>query len=200
MKRISMTLTVAFFLCICQVLMAEAVAKKYDVKSGIVTMDSVIKIGKMEIKTVTIVYFDDFGIKECKETYMDGKMNGTVFNDGKNKYSLDFSKKIAKKTEKANNDGTELRVDINWMASKKDLDSGKVKKGAPMTIAGKQCEIVETVASNGEITQYGGWKKVLVYMKTGSAAAPIIIKANKIEENATVPASKFMVPAGFTLQ
>jgi hypothetical protein len=200
MKRISMILVVALFVGICQVLTAETVAKKYDVKSGIVTMDSVMKIGKMEIKTVIIVYFDDFGIKECKETYMDGKLNGTVFNDGKNKYSLNFSKKTAKKTDKASNDGTELRVDMNWMASKKDIDSGKVKKGAPMTIAGKQCEIVETVASNGEITQYGGWNKVMVYLKTGSADTSTIIKANKIEENAKVPASKFAVPAGFTLQ
>jgi hypothetical protein len=177
---------------------AQAAFHKYDVKSGIVTLDSVMKMGTFEMKTKVVVYFDDYGMKECKETYQDGKLAESVFSDGKTLYALKPGKKAAFKQGDAFR-GTELRVDFSEMGTQKDRDSGLVKKVAPMTIAGKQCEVIE--AKTGDtITQYGGWKKVMVYMKTSSSSMTTIIKATKIEENVPVPADKFKVPAGYTVK
>jgi hypothetical protein len=179
-------------------LAAQAAFHKYDVKSGIITMDSVMKMGTFEMKTKEVVYFDDYGMKECKETYQDGALSAATFSDGKFIYSLKPTKKTAFKTGEAYR-GTELRVDFSEMGSQKDRDSGKVKKVAPMTIAGKTCEVIEANLGTS-LTQYGGWKKILVYMKTSSSGVTTTIKANKIEENAVVPAAKFKVPAGYKLQ
>lgn len=172
--------------------------KKYDVKSGIVTMDSVMKMGTFEMKTKLVVYFDDYGMKECKETYQGEKITDVTFSDGKNVYSLKPNKKTAFKTGEAYR-GTELRVEFTEMGSQKDRDSGKVKRLAPMKIAGKDCEVIE-VNLGSSLTQYAGWKKVMVYMKTSSSGMTTTIKATKIEENVAVPASKFQVPAGYTVK
>jgi hypothetical protein len=181
-----------------QLMAAQPAFQKYDVKSGIITMDSVMKMGTFEMKTKIVVYFDEYGMKECKETYQDGALSAVNFSDGKYIYSLQLKKKTATKTGEAFR-GTELRVDFSEMGSQKDRDSGKVKKVAPMKIAGKDCEVIEANLGSS-LTQYGGWKKVLVYMKTSSSDMTTTIKATKIEENAAVPAAKFQVPAGYALK
>jgi hypothetical protein len=43
--------------------------KKYDIKSGIITFETTMEMAGMNIKTKTILYFDDYGIKECQEEY-----------------------------------------------------------------------------------------------------------------------------------
>lgn len=193
MKKISaLTLVLA---AAAGILAAQEAPKKYDVKSGIVTLENVIMVGQMEIKMLFKVYFDDYGAKECKETYQNEILQKVYFSDGQTLYSLNLKKKIATNKGKAYGRGTELRVDLSEFGTKKDIESGKVKPAAPMQIAGKECEVIETQGADG-VTRYAGWKKVMVYMKTGSTT----IKALKIEENTTVPASKFQVPAGFTVQ
>jgi outer membrane lipoprotein-sorting protein len=178
---------------------AQAVPQKYDIKSGIVTMESVMKVGTIEMKFQVIVYFDDYGMKECKETYKDGKLEEVFFSDGKMLYSVKPEKKTAFKRGEAGR-GTELRVEFSEMGSKKDRDSGKIKKIAPLLVAGKQCEAFETNDGSGTVTQYAGWKKIMVYMKSSAANVTTTIKATQIEENAAVPAAKFQVPAGYTVK
>ncbi len=174
---------------------AEAVWHKYDVKSGIVTIENVMKVAKTEIKQTMIVYFDDFGAKECKETYKNGKLVSSIFSDGQWVYGVDHAQKTANKKEKAYR-GTELRVEITDMGTKEDLAAGKVKKVAPMTVAGKTCEVIQA-----NKTLYGGWKKVMVYMQSDSSSmVKTTMTATKIEENAAVPAAKFQVPTGYKLQ
>jgi hypothetical protein len=198
MKR-ALVMALAMVLTTATSLLAEQAAfHKYDVKSGIVTLDSVMKMGTFEMKTKLVIYFDDYGMKECKETYTNGKLEESYFSDGKMLYAVKPKQKTAYKRGEAFR-GTELRVDFSEMGSQKDRDSGLVKKVAPMTIAGKPCEVVE--AKTGDtITQYGGWNKVMVYMKTSSSSMTTIIKATKIEENVPVPADKFKVPAGYTVK
>jgi len=177
------------------VLAAQPAFQKYDVKSGVITMDSVMKISTLEMKTKIVVSFDDYGMKECKETYKDGQLIGTTFSDGKSVYNLQLKKKSATRTGEAFR-GTELRVELSEFGTTKDRESGKVKRVAPMKIAGKDCDMIEVTSSNGEVSRYGGYKKIMVYLKTGS----VTIAANKIEEDAAVPASKFQIPAGFELR
>jgi outer membrane lipoprotein-sorting protein len=121
------------------------------------------------------------------------------FSDGKTLYALNLEKKTASKKGDGSR-GTELRVEFSEMGSQKDRDSGKVKKIAPLLVAGKQCEAIETNDGSGTVTQYGGWKKIMVYLKSSSASTIITMTATKIEENAAVPAEKFQVPAGYAIQ
>ena len=43
-----------------------AQAKKYDIKSGIVTFETTTLLGKITMTEKSVVYFDNFGMKECK--------------------------------------------------------------------------------------------------------------------------------------
>ncbi|MFH0977037.1 MAG: hypothetical protein V1874_14745 [Spirochaetota bacterium] len=169
-------------------------ANKYDIKSSIITLETVLKVGKTEMKMTKIVYFDDFGAKEREETYSNGKLNGVRFTDGKDKISLNLSKKTAAK-EGSGDRGLGPRVDIDFFGTTKDIESGLVKKIAPMTLAGQSCDVFEV--KKGKTPQtYAAWKKVMVYTKTDST----VIKAVKIEPNAVIPKDKFQVPSGYTLR
>ncbi|MGD0592003.1 MAG: hypothetical protein ABSA44_14580 [Bacteroidota bacterium] len=90
--------TYTIFLLICAVFFMmtsplRSQIKKYDIKSGIVTYDLIMKMGTMEMKKKTIVSFDDFGMKECRETFSDNKLEESYFSDGKNLYSAKHAKK-----------------------------------------------------------------------------------------------------------
>ena len=177
---------------------APAQFKKYDIKSGIVTLESVSTIGETQIKMTKIVYFDDFGSKECQETYTGGKLKTALFSDGKNKISLQLGSKKAR-NEGPTDRGIGMRVEINDMGTKKDIESGVVKIVSPMTLAGQTCEVIQ-VKRGGTTDIYAGWHHVMVYMKSSSSGVTTEIKAVKIEANAAVPKEKFQVPAGFTMQ
>jgi outer membrane lipoprotein-sorting protein len=199
MKRISGSLLALTMMLAIQVQVAQAVEQKYDIKSGIVTMGSVMKMGKFVTTTKVVVYFDDYGMKECKETYEDGKLTEVYFSDGKTLYTVKPDKKTAFKTGEASR-GTELRVEFTEMGTQKDRDSGKIKKLPSMLIVGKPCEAFEMNDGSGTVTTYAGWKKIMVYMKSSSASMTTTVKASKIEENVAVPATKFQVPAGYKVQ
>jgi hypothetical protein len=176
---------------------AQTPMKKYDIKSGIATLEMVTTIGNTQIKMTKIVYFDDYGTKECEETYSNGKLANVFFCDGKNKIGLNLNSKKAHIQEPSNR-GTGTRIEINDMGTKEDIQSGKVKKIGPMKIAGQICEMIQ-VGKGKDITIYGGWHQVMVYMKSDGSTVKTLIKAVKLEPNASVPKEKFEIPAGFTM-
>ncbi len=178
---------------------AQTPVKKYDIKSGIVTYDLIMKVGTMELKKKFIVYFDDYGMKECKETYSDNKLVQSYLSDGKDLYSLEHNKKKASKKGPAFR-GTELRVEWSEFGTEKDRQSGKIKKVPAITVAGKSCEMFESKDEKGNITQYGGWNKILLLLDTQMQGTHSIQRAVKVEENVNVSPDKFKVPAGYTLQ
>ncbi len=181
-------------LCIACSLSAQGY-KKYDVKSGIVNLDIVMTIGKTQIKSQKIIYFDDYGVKECEETYSNGKLSGTLFSDGKDRISTNPSEKKAT-IEGTSTNGVGTRIDINDMGTAEDIKSGKVKKGAPMTMAGQTIETVVVTSKDGATT-YGGWNKVMVYFNMPGKTMSTEIKATKLQANVPVPKEKFQVPAGY---
>jgi hypothetical protein len=177
---------------------AQAQIKKYDIKSGIVTLELVSTVGGTKIKMTRIVYFDDYGTKECEEIYSNGKLSGVFFCDGKNKIGLNLKSKKAHIQERSDR-GTGMRVDIHDLGTKEDIQSGKVKKIEPMKIAGQTCEMIQA-GKGSDLTIYGGWYHVMVYMKSDGSSVKTLIKAVKLEPNAAVPKEKFEIPAGFTMQ
>lgn len=168
--------------------------KKYQTQSGIVTFESTLTMGKMVMKTKSVVYFDDYGIKECKDTYdLDGSVKETYFSDGKDLYLVIYAEKTVYKRGPAYR-GTEYRFDWNEIAR-----SGKAKKLPNMTVAGKNCEAFELTARGG-INTYAGWNNICLYIGTSQKNMNVVNQAVKFEENAKVPAEKFKIPAGFALK
>ena len=63
--------------------------KKYGIKSGIVTEELTMTMGGKPFQDAEfIVYFDDYGMKECKETYTRNTLKESYFSDGKDLYIL----------------------------------------------------------------------------------------------------------------
>jgi hypothetical protein len=176
---------------------AEAQTKKYDIKSGIVTFETTVKMGNMSIVTKSIVYFDDYGAKECKETYKADVLKESFFSDGKNLYAVYFADKTAMKRGVAYR-GTEFRFNWNEI-SDKDKKSGKAKQLPGLTVAGKKCESFQ-YSDGGTTTKYAGWGNICLLIDLASKNVSSITKAVKLEENAKVSGDKFAVPAGFTLK
>lgn len=178
---------------------AQVPFKKYDIKSGIITYDLSMHVAEMDMKEKTIVYFDDYGMKECKETYSSDKLRESAFNDGENLYIVKFDQKTAFNQGPASR-GTELRVEWSEFGTEKERQEGKYKKVASKTVAGKTCEMFEYNDGKGNITQYGGWNKILLYQNTQRSNVRTTLSAVKVEENVNVPPEKFQVPAGFKVQ
>ncbi|MFZ1081575.1 MAG: hypothetical protein WAO19_06595 [Candidatus Kryptoniota bacterium] len=179
--------------------LAQAQTKKYDIKSGIVTFATTIKMGSMDMKQKAIVYFDDYGIKECKETYFNDKLTTSYFSDGKNIYIVDHNQKKVTNRGPAYR-GTELRVEWTEFGTEKDRQAGLIKKMPAMTVAGKTCEVFESNDGKGTIARYAGWNKVLLYLDVQTPSMRTTQQAVKVEENAKIPADKFVVPAGYKMQ
>lgn len=197
MKRISVLFVAVSVLVVSA--FAQTPAKKYNIKSGVVTYESIMKMGKMEIKKKMIVSFDDYGMKECKDTYDGDKLEESFLSDGKDLYLLKHAKKMAFKQGSASR-GTELRVEWTEFGTEKDRQSGVYKKLPAKKFAGKDCEMFEQNDGTGTITQYGGWNKILLYMDMKSKGMESIQRAVKVEENAKVSPDKFTIPKGFAVQ
>lgn len=178
---------------------AQTTFKKYDIKAGIVTFVNDMKMGTMEIKDTTMVYFDDFGMKECKDTYHNGKVVNSYFSDGKNLYLVINDQKTVTNRGSAYR-GTELRVEWTELGTEKDRESGKIKKAPAMKVAGKTCEVFVSDDGNGTVTTCGGWNKVLLYLDVRSKSMTTTLQAVKVEEKAKIPPEKFAVPAGYKMQ
>ncbi len=177
---------------------APVARKKYDVKSGIVTFETIMEMSGMKMADKKILYFDDYGMKECEETYKDGKLTESFVSDGKERFKLFHEKKGVYKAGAASN-GTAMP--FNWNeVSQSDKDGGIAKQGEKMTVAGKDCEtftfITET-AGEKTTTKYAGWNHVLLSMELQSKSMKSSEKAVKVEENASVPADKFSIPADY---
>jgi outer membrane lipoprotein-sorting protein len=188
-------------LAICAALMltlsGTAQTKKYAVKSGVITYDQETVLGKMKMHDKIIVSFDDFGMKECKETYKDDALDEVFFSNGKELFVLKPKVKTAYKRGQAYR-GTELKFDWNEVSTK-DKKEGRAKQLPSRTVAGKTCEAFQhTLGSTTSI--FAGWSGITLYSEVKSKGMTITTKAVKIEENASIPSSKFQVPAGFAMQ
>jgi len=194
MKRYLFLLLVA--MSIMTTAVAQAQVKKYDIKSGVIIYESINSFG---IKMKIVVSFDDYGMRECMDTYLGDKLKESFFSDGKNLYRVNHMEKTAYNIGPAYR-GTELRVEWTEFGTEADRKSGKYKKLPPKKIADKNCEMFEYNDGKGTITQYGGWNKILLYMDVKMKDMETIQRALKVEENVKVPAEKFEIPNGYKIE
>jgi len=178
-----------------------AATKKYEIKSGIITYQTEIEMAGMKIPGKEVLYFDDYGLKECEETYKDGVLTESFVADGVDRFKLYHEQKIKVAAGKSTN-GTAMP--FNWtQVSQKDKDSGAAKAGPKETVAGKECDtftMITKTAGMDTSTVYAGWHRVVLSSKLKSAQMSSTKIAVKVEENAVVPADKFKAPAGYTVR
>lgn len=154
-------------------------------------------MGTMKMKNKIMVYFDDYGMKECHESFNGEKLASSLFSDGQMKYLLLHDQKTVETRGKEYR-GTEYRFDWNEIPEN-DRTSGKAKKLPNVTVAGKNCESY-MVGSSTDKTVYAGWDHVCLMIDVSSPRMRSLIKAVKFEENAKVPPEKFAVPAGYKMR
>jgi hypothetical protein len=196
MKRSTTCLAIAAMLVLVT-LASSGQTKKYDIKSCIVTFETTQKVAGMEIKNKVVLSFDDYGMKECRETYQGNKIREVYFSNGKNLYRLNPDKKTAAKLGEALL-GTEGRLDWNDISSA-DKKAGNAKHLPNMTIAGKTCEaFVVNVA--GSSTTYANWNHIMMMLDMKSKDVNTLKKAITVDEKTAVSADKFKIPAGYTIK
>ena len=172
----------------------DAQEKKYDVKSGIITYETSTMEGRIQIAGRIVLYFDQYGRQECKDTYVNGMLKESVLCDGRTVYTLWHDQRIVFKRGPANR-GTEVRFDWEALPSTEKAD-GHLKKLPPMTLAGKVCEAFERTTPGGVIT-YAGADHILLYCERNLKGENWVMKAVSVDETKSVPAWKFLPPPGY---
>jgi hypothetical protein len=173
-----------------------SVVKKYPVKSGTVTFETLIEVGDTKINEKKMLYFDEYGMIEAEETYEGGSLTSTMLSDGKDIYNLVHADKSAYRSAQASA-GVAYKFDWNAL-SQSDKDSGKFKKLPNETVAGKDCEAY-VMEDNGTKTKFAGWNNITLLIEQESAGMKSTTKAIKVEEG-TVPAGKLSLPADYTVK
>jgi hypothetical protein len=171
--------------------------KKYTIKSAIITFDNTITIMGMRVKQKQILYFDDYGVKECKELYEDTTLMESVISDGKDVYRIVFEEKTAYK-KGGGASGTEPAFGWNEISAD-DKRSGKAKKLDAMTVAGKTCEAYEHTEGDAKTT-IAGWNNIRLFVDVKSKEINSVSKATAIQESVEIPSQKFVIPKGYTLE
>jgi hypothetical protein len=167
---------------------------KYGIKSGIVTFET--SMVGMKIKSV--LYFDDYGAKEADEKYTGENVQSISICDGKERYDLKPSQKIAYSGGTCGY-GRGIAYRFAWDEVSKEDQETKGKILANMAVAGKDCEAF-SIDLGSSFTVYAGWKNICLYLKTTSQVGDVVMQAVKIEENLDIPAGKFQVPDGYEIK
>lgn len=194
MKRSILYLAIAAML-VFTTSSSSSQTKKYDIKSCTITFEMTQKMAGLDLKHRVVLSFDDYGVKECRETYQGDKLKEIYFSDGKNLYSLNPDKKTASRRGESVK-GTEVRIDWNDVSSD-DKKSGKAKQLPNMTIAGKTC-VAFVVGLEGSTTTYASWNRILMMIDMKSKDMTMVKKAVTVDEKTAVSADKFKIPAGYT--
>lgn len=176
---------------------------KYSVKSGIVTFES----EAMGMKMPVTLYFDDYGKKECEEVTMEMEMmgtkvesrNATITKDGF-VYTVDLVNKTGNKMKQVASAADLKSMDFSNMTDE-FLKSMHMKKEGTETICGKTCDVFSI--DNPDMKMKGTiavWNSIAMKMNVDMGGLVVTRNATKFEENASVPADKFDIPADVKIQ
>jgi hypothetical protein len=184
--------------------------RRYDLQSGIVTYEPMVIMG---IKSVSTLYFDDYGRRESRETVTDSNIMGMKshekkvdITDGDYIISYEVEKivngkdetsKIATKTDmrKVQQMAMRMAKGFDPEQMKKDFDYREEGPEVVAGVTGTRYSVSFNKEKKDERVYGVLYKKISLSTQMGG----ISVKAAKIEENVAVPASKFEVPAGYTI-
>lgn len=177
--------------------------QRYGIKSGIVTYEPMDIMG---IKTTQVVYFDDYGKKECRETVVEGDIMG-MKTKKRSMSILDGDYSINFDLENITNNKDELvkeatKVNIKSVMTTMDLSALTEEMKKQMEYKEEGTENVAGVTGTKYSVKFGGQRMYGVMYKNVPLKADmgqIKMIASKFEQNATVPAEKFTVPADYKI-
>ncbi len=188
-----------------------ATPKRYELQSGVVTYEPMEIMG---IKSVSTLYFDDYGRKEARETVTDSNIMGMKthekkvdITDGDYLISYEVEKivngkdetsKVATKTDmrKARQMAMKMVKGFDLEQMKRDFDYREEGSEEVAGVTGTKYSVSFNKERKEERVYGVLYKKIS--LKTQMAG--MTIKAARIDENVSVPSIKFEVPAGYTIK
>jgi hypothetical protein len=190
---------------------SSSTPRRYELQSGIVTYEPMLIMG---IKSVSTLYFDDYGRRESRETVTDSNIMGMKshekkvdITDGNYIISYEVEKivngkdetsKIATKTDmrKVQQMAMRMAKGFDPEQMKKDFDYREEGPEVVAGVTGTRYSVSFNKEKRDERVYGVLYKKISLSTQMGG----ISVKASRIEENVAVPASKFEVPAGYTIK
>ena len=167
--------------------------KKYLIKSGTFTNENVLSTVSVHMAYKTIIYFDDYGMKECRDTYSGEKLEERFMCDGINTYKIIPKEKTAYLIGKAYR-GTEPR--FSWdEVNKEDKKSGVAKRLADTIIAEKIC-VRYQVSSENVTATFAGYKNITFLTMIMSRGGTSLTRCVEIKVM-DIPDEKFQIPKGY---
>lgn len=170
--------------------------RKYGIKSGEIIYENTLNTISVHMSYKTIVYFDNYGMKECRDTYSGDTLTDSYMSDGKNTYRISHIKREAFFSGKAYK-GTEPKFGWNEVGEA-DKESGKVKLAPDEIIAGKDCKVY-TVTSGIVTAKYAGWNDILLLSEIKSPGGISLTQAVRVTVG-DVPQNKFLIPKGYKVK
>jgi len=172
---------------------------RYEFKSAIIKSE--MSFGEM--KTVVTTYVDDYGKKEATEFSMVGpdgnESNWLNITEGATTTSVNLTAKTAFKMQSR-------QATVNFLKLTPEIKAARnIKELGEETVAEKSCKKYSLETSWGERTSKVTnwvWKGFVLKLETLGDDGNVFMssKATEIQENVAVPAGKFVVPSGITVQ
>ena len=192
MKKI---LLIASLCALCMGVQAQE--KKYEVKSGIVTME----MDMMGRKVVQEIHFDDYGAKQATISEMRGKKTRSLMVDGEN-LMINDEEKTATKMPAMGMGGESNK--INFLnKDEKYLKKNKVKEIGTDTFLGRECtKYTVAMFMMGQVVKQTVWVYKGIVLKTSMNTdfGEMVQAATNLVEDVEIPAATFEVPEGLTIQ
>lgn len=176
---------------------AAPVAKKYALKSGIVTFEQ-----SGLLQGTVKVYFDDYGIKERNESYnTEGKLEEIKIADGEGLYVISHRYSDDKVAVRMGSGkfGCEMKFVAEPFTKDEDKAKNNYQRLDDMQVVGKTCQAYSIESRMGK-TMFAGWEGLLLYTKVTLSMGENVTQAVSLEENAEVDAALFKVPEDYTVQ
>ena len=191
MKRLAIIAILAAALCVG----ANAQEKFYEVKSGIVTMQTSI----MGQNTVQHIYFDDYGAKQATIMEFGGERVRSIEIDGSNVMINDTEKTAIRMPAMG---ASTNRINFTDK-SEKNIKKNKIKEIGTDTVAGKPCtKYTVAVLMMGQVIKQtvSVYKGITLMSSTKTNFGEAVQIATKVVEDVEIPASTFTLPEGVQIQ
>ena len=175
---------------------AHAQEKRYEIKSGIVTMEMDMR-GR---KVVQMIHFDDYGAKEATISERRGEKMRGIEVDGE-MLMINDAKNTAFKMP-AMGGGSNKR--INFLnKDEKYIKKNKIKVLGTETFLGKECtKYSVALFMMGQVVKQTVWvyKGIVLKSSITTDFGEMGQQATELVENIDIPASIFEIPEGLKIQ
>jgi hypothetical protein len=143
----------------------------------------------------TVISFDNYGMRERRDTYDGDVLTETFLCDGFNNYNISHKHKKIVRTGKAYR-GTESR--FGWDEIKEEeIKSGKVIIRPMRVIANKKCQVFSIITGVATVT-YGGWNHIILLDDVQSPGGKSLAEAVNVQIYPVDP-DTFKLPKGYAV-